>query len=295
MMKAAMNRSVTRRRVRSAVVIGRRQLKETLLGAGWWVSLTAALLAAHFAVVLFAGSLDSSGFNPERTPVAGVLARTLTGAFGATLVETLFTAGPFLLALFAAALPVLGWLAMASVFRFGIEKNAGAVELLVYGPVDGTAYCLAAFLRDAALATAALAAILAFLGIEALTGGMILGPRFFAALAAVWLASLSVAAWGILCSVIAGGASSALAMFAGLMAVFLVVLAGSFTISSAPVRAASATMAWVVRWVSPVHWLALALRSRGFGLVGSLALQGALAAALLGATHLVIGRRGVRA
>ena len=292
---AAMNRSLARRRVRAAAVIGRRQLKEALIGAGWWVSLTAALLAAHFVVTLFAASLDSSGFNPDRTPVAGQLARMLTGAFGATLVETLFAEGPFLLALFAAALPVLGWLAMASVFRFGIEKNAGAVELLVYGPVDGTAYCLASFLRDAALATTALVAILAFLGIEALTGGMILGPRFFAALAAIWLASLSVAALGILCSVIAGGAASALAMFAGLMAAFLVVLAGSLTISSAPVRAVSAAITWVVRWVSPVHYLALALRSRGFGLAGSLALQGALAAALLGASHLVIGRRGVRA
>lgn len=294
MKKTATNRSVVKRRVCAAVVIGRRQLKEALLGAGWWVSLTAALLAAHFVVVLFAGSLDSSGFDPERTPVAGLLSRTLTGAFGATLVDSLFAEGPFLLALFAAAVPVLGWLAMASVFHFGVEKNAGAVELLVYGPVDGTAYCLASFLRDAVLTTAALVAILAFLGIEALTGGMILGPRFFAALAAVWLASLSVAAWGILCSVVAGGASSALAMFAGVMAVFLVVLAGSFTISSAPVRAALATMAWVVRWVSPVHYLALALRAWGFGLVGSLALQGALAAALLGASHVVIGRRGVR-
>jgi hypothetical protein len=284
-----------RDRIRTAVVLGHRQLREALLGAGWWVSLTAALAVAHFAVALFVGSLDSSGFNPERTPVAGLLARALTGAFGAALVGDLFAEGPFLLALFAAALPALGWIAISSVLRFGLEKSAGAVELLVYGPVDGTAYCLASFLRDAVLATTALAVILAFLGIEALTGGLVLGPRFFTALAAVWVAAFSVSAWGILCSVVAGGASSGLAMFAGLMAVFLVVLAGSFAISSAQVKAASTAVAWVVRWVSPWHYLALALRSRGAAIAGSVALQGVLSAALLGASHLVIGRRGVRA
>jgi hypothetical protein len=284
-----------RQRMRAALVISRRQLLEAILSPGPWVSLVVGLALAHGTVTSFAGAIDSSGFNPELNPVTGVLARALGGAFGTTLVGKLFSEGPFILALLTAAVPVLGWLAISSVLRFGLEKNAGAVELLAYGPADGTAYCFASFLRDAVLATSSLLVILGFLGVEAVTGSMVLGPRFFTTLAAVWTAALALSGWGILCCVVTAGASSTLALFAGLALLFLVVLGGSFTISSAPVRAASVAAAWAVQWFSPFHYMVLALRARGVGLAGALLLQLVLTAALLAASHFVISRRGVRA
>jgi len=288
-----------RDRIHAAAVIARRQIQETLLSPGLYVTLALGLLLGAFLVRGFAASIDSSGFNPQLNPLYDLIARFLGGTFGGAFVGKLFSEGPYLFALLVSFAPVFAYLAIASVFRFGLEKTAGAVELLTYGPADGTAYVLGSFLKDVALALLALLAILVFLAVSAAAGNLVLGPLFFWALPVVFLAALAVCAYGILCSIIASNASSALALFLGVLLLFLLILAGSYSIASAPVRSVSTVAATVIQWISPFFYTAMCFRGlQGGGagaLLGGLGLLLALAAALLAAGHAVISRKGVRA
>ena len=157
-----------KRRLRAALVIARRQAFETLLSPGLYVTLALGLLLGFFLVSGFAASIDSAGFNPTLNPVYDMLGRSLAGAFGSAFVEKLFAEGPFLFALLVSFFPVFLFLSISSVFRFGQEKNAGALELLAYGPADGTSYIVASFLKDIAFTAASLALIVAFLGMAAM-------------------------------------------------------------------------------------------------------------------------------
>ncbi len=215
-----------KRRLHAALVIARRQAFETLLSPGLYVTLALGLLLGFFLVNGFAASIDSAGFNPTINPLYDLLGRSLAGAFGAAFVGKLFAEGPFLFALVVAFLPVFLFLAISSVFRFGQEKSAGAVELLAYGPADGTSYIIASFLKDIAFTAGSLALIAAFLWVGAALGNLVLGPLFLASLPVLFALSLAVFAYGILCSVLSANASSALAAFLGILLVFLLVTGG---------------------------------------------------------------------
>jgi ABC-type multidrug transport system permease subunit len=219
--------------------------------------------------------------------------------FGNTFVAKLFAEGPFLLALLVSFLPVFLFLAISSVFRFGQEKNAGAVELLTYGPADGTAYLLASFIKDVAFAAASLLLITLFLWLAAAIGNLVLGPLFLLLLPVLLCASLAVFSYGVLCSILASNASSALAAFLGTLLLFLVVLAGSFSIASASVRTVSSVAAAIIQWFSPLFYTSMCVRAAQGGAAGSflggIGLMLVLSAALLGLSHLAVRRRGVRA
>jgi hypothetical protein len=288
-----------KRRLRAALVIARRQAFETLLSPGLYVTLALGLLLGFFLVSGFAASIDSAGFNPTLNPLYDMLGRSLAGAFGSAFVGKLFAEGPFLFALVVSFLPVFLFLSISSVFRFGQEKTAGAVELLAYGPADGTSYIVASFLKDIAFTAASLLLIAAFLWAAAALGNLVLGPLFLASLPVLFALALAVFAYGILCSVLSANASSALATFLGILLVFLLVLAGSLSIASASVRTIASVAAAVLQWISPFFYASLCLRAvQGAsvgGVLGGIGLLLVLTVALLAAAHVAISRRGVRA
>lgn len=286
-------------RLHAALVIARRQAFETLLSPGLYVTLALGLLLGFFLVASFAASIDSAGFNPTINPLYDMLARSLAGIFGPAFVGKLFAEGPFLFALLVSFLPVFLFLAISSVFRFGQEKTAGAVELLAYGPADGTSYIVASFLKDVAFTAGALVVIAAFLRAGAALGNMVLGPLFLASLPVLFVLSLAVFAYGILCSVLSANASSALAAFLGILLVFLLVLAGSLAIASDSVRSVAAVAAAILQWISPFFYASLCVRAAQGGsipgLLGGIGLLVVLVAVLLAIAHFAISRRGVRA
>ena len=288
-----------KRRLRAALVIARRQALETALSPGLYVTLALGLLLGFFLVSGFAASIDTAGFNPALNPLYDMLGRSLAGAFGSAFVQKLFAEGPFLFALVVSFLPVFLFLSISSVFRFGQEKNAGAVELLAYGPADGTSYIVASFLKDIVFTAATLALIAAFLAAAAALGNLVLGPLFLASLPVLFALALAVFGYGALCSVLSAHASSALAAFIGILLVFLLVLVGSLSIVSASVRTGASIAAAVLQWISPFFYASLCLKAAQVGslagVLGGLGLLLVLAAALIGAGHLAISRRGVRA
>lgn len=288
-----------RRRLRAAAVIARRQAFETLLAPGLYVTLALGLVLGYFLVTGFAASIDTAGFNPTLTPLYDTLGRSLAGAFGSAFVQKLFAEGPFLLALVVAFLPVFLFLAISSVFRFGQEKASGAIELLTYGPADGTSYLLAAFLRDTAFAAAVLLVIAGFLWAAAALGNLVLGPMFLALLPVLFVLSLAVFGYGMLCSVISANASSALAAFLGILLLFVVILAGALSIASESVRTVASAAAAIVQWVSPLYYASLCVRAAqagsAAGVAGGIGLLVVLTALLISFGALVISRKGVRA
>ena len=82
-------------------------------------------------------------------------------------------------------------------FRFGLEKKVGALELIAYGPADGTSYFLASLAKDVLLTLLSLAVLLAFLLVAAALNNLILGPAFTVNLAMLFLLATAIYAYGM--------------------------------------------------------------------------------------------------
>ena len=285
-------------RLRATAVIARRRILETVISPGWYVALTIGLLLAYLLVAGFVRAIDSSGFAFTLDPAYDLIGRSLAGAFGTTFVSKLFAEGPFLFTLYVGFLPVLLYLAVSSVFRFGLEKKVGALELLTYGPADATAYFLAALVKDLLLTLLSLAVLLLFLLVAAGINNLVLGPAFFASLVILFFLCIAIYGYGILAASLTDNSASAIALFLGLVLVFSIVMVGSFTVVSGYVRNLASVFAWVIQWVSPLFYWNLALRFAEVGNWGLYALGAllllVLAAAVLALSHLTMKVRGVR-
>jgi len=285
-------------RAHAARVVARTQLVESLLSPGVYVSLSAGLVVGWLLCAGFARAVDSSGFDPRLSGFWSFATRALSGGFGPVFVERLVSEGPFLAILVASFAPVLFVLAAGSVFRFGLEKNAGAIEMIVYGPADGTAYLIGSFVKDAVLSAGALGLLTLYFLVIAASQNLVVGPMYLAALPVVFLLALAFFAFGILCSVAAGHASAALALFLGIGAIFSTMLAGSLGAAGSSAWAAAEAVLAVIQWISPLFYASLCARAWGGGNVSQytagLALLAALTAAVLVGCHLLIRHKGVR-
>ncbi len=286
-------------RIHAAKVIAKRRIFETLISPGYYIALTIGLLLGYFLITGFVNSIDSSGFSFQLNPVYNLIGRTLEGAFGTAFVMQLFAEGPFLFALIVTFFPVLIFLAINSVFRFGLEKKVGAIELLTYGPADGTAYFMASMAKDILMTLVSMAAVLVFLMLAALIHNLLLGPMVFYSLLLIFFFSIVVYAYGVLVSTLVDNSASAIALFLVVMAFFLIIIMGSFTIVSSYVRSLAGVFSWIVQWVSPFFYWDLALGAIGIGKAGlfvlSLALLCVLTVGILALSHIVLRIKGVRA
>jgi ABC-type multidrug transport system permease subunit len=285
-------------RLHATRVIAKRRIFETLITPGYYVAVAIGLLLAYLLLSAFTRSVDSSGFDYHLQPLYDLFGRTVEGAFGAVVVEKLFAEGPFQLVLYVAFLPVILFLAASSVYRFGLERRVGAVELLAYGPADGTSYFLASLIKDVALTLLYLVVLLAFAAVCAVLFNLVLGPTFFVSLAVLFFVSVTVYAYGILASTLTDNSASALAVFLALMVFFLAVFLGSFSIVSGYVRNLAGVFAWILKWISPVFYWDQALRATEVGgwplFLVDLAALLLLSGAVLAASHYILRARGVR-
>jgi len=285
-------------RLHATRVIARRRLQELAISPGLYVAAAVGFLLAYFLVSGFVRAVDSSGFDYRLQPVYDLIGRSLEGAFGAVVVQKLFAEGPFQLVLYVAFVPVLLFLAASSVFRFGLERKVGAVELMSFGPADGTSYFLAFMIKDLVGTLLYLAALTGLLAVAASLHNLVLGPTFFYTLALLPFVSFAVYAWGIFASTLTDNSASALAVFLALMVFFLIVFLGSFTIASGYVANLSTVFAWVVQWISPLYYWDQGLRAVEVARWGmfllDLALLLAAGAVVLVASHFVLKARGVR-
>ncbi len=285
-------------RMHATRILARRRIQETVIGPGLYLAMTVGLILAAALIVGFVRAVDSSGLNFESSPMYDLIARSLAGAFGVTMVDRIFAEGPYLLALYAASAPVLLFLAIGSVFRIGLERKIGAMELIAYGPADGTSSILAAFCKDVVLITGYLVVLVAFFGLTAALYNLVLGPAFLTALVAIPVLAFSVFAYGVFASTLTDNSASAIGVFLGIMLLFGGIVLGSFTVVTGYVRTLSTALSAIVQWVSPLFYWTLAIESgevgNTVGFVGSLLAQLALAVIVLAAAHFTIRTRGVR-
>jgi len=285
-------------RSHAAQAIAKRQLLETLLGPGLYLVVASALLLGYLLVREFVVAVDSSGFNYHLSAVYDLVGRILEGAFGRTFVEKLFAEGPFLFVFVVAMIPVCLFLVVSSVLRFGLEKSAGALELIAYGPADGTAYILAGLAKDLVLFAASFALLFVFMAIAALLNNLVLGPMVLFAIPTVFLLSISISAYGTFASTLTSNAASALVLFIAVMAIFLLVLLGSFALVAGLAKGLASVSAWTVSWISPLFYAKLCFQAVEAGQAGlfaaGLCALSLMTGMLVFVSHFVILARGIR-
>ena len=280
------------------MVLARKRVFETFISPGFYIVQCIGLVFCYFLITGFAGSVDSSGFNPTLNPLYDIIGRTLNGTFGLTFTLKLFAEGPFLLSLYVSFAPVMIYLALSSVFRFGFEKNVGAIELIVYGPADGTACFTALLLKDLFFIALNLLITTVLFWIASLTNNLSIGPSFYQALISLLFFSCAVFSYGLFCSIVTDNAASGIALFAGIFVFFAFVQLGTYSIISTYVRNFSTILSWIVKWASPLFyrsWGTSHLERGNEGVFAlSLILLLLLSAILLYFAHSVLRSRGVR-
>ncbi len=285
-------------RINAAKVIAKRKIFETIINPGFYIVQTIGLLLGYFLITRFVQSIDSSGFNFQLNPVYDLIGRSLEGALGATFIDKLFSEGPFLFALYVSFIPAFLYLSVSSVFKFGLEKKIGALELITYGPADGTSYFMGSFARDVLITVLYILVLVVFFGIAAALNNLVLGPMFLYSLVLIFFISLAIYAYGILASVLTDNAASSIALFLGALIFFLIIMFGSFTIVSGYVRNLSNVIAWIIKWLSPFFYWDLGLRAVESGnslfFLLSLFLLLLLSGIILLISHLTLNARGVR-
>ena len=278
--------------------IGRRRIFETFISPSFYVAMSVGLLIGYFLVSGFVGAVDSSGLNFGLNPVYELLAKSLSGAFGDTYVLQLFSEGPFLFALHVSFLPFALYLAISGVFKFGFEKNIGALELLAYGPADGSSSFLAFLIRNILFSVFYLIVLLVFFLLLSLINNLALGPHFFYALILLFFLSLAIYAYGAFTSVLTNNSSVGVAFLGGILAFFAFIQMGSYTIISGYVKNLSSVLAGLIQWVSPLYywnWGSAAMEHGDVpGLLASLFFLVALTLAVLVVSHFSMKARGIR-
>jgi len=189
-------------------------------------------------------------------------------------------------------------MAISSVFRFGLEKNIGAMELVTYGPADVTSYFLAFLIRNIFFTLIYCAVLLGFFSLTALLNNLVLGPQFFYGLLMAVFLSVAVYAYGSLTSTLVDNASVGTAVFGGILVFLILIQMGSFTIASGYVRSLSSVISSLVQWVSPLFYWSQGFSMVEYGNVGGYLLNLifliGLSLVLVLASHFAAKSRGVR-
>jgi hypothetical protein len=285
-------------RLYAARVLAKRKIFETFIQPGYYIVLSISFLACYFFIDHFIGAVDSSGFSIQLDPLYATVGKTLQAALGETMLQKLFMEGPFLVVLFVFLIPMLIFLSFTSVFKHGLDKKVGAVELISYGPADGTSYFLAVFFKDILLGFLSIIAILIFAFIGAQVNNLVLGQQFLFSLITAFFVAAAVFSYGIVASAVTENGGSAVILFFAIIVFFLALTLGSLSIAGGYVQNLFRTLSLIIQWISPFYYWGLALRAVETGSAGmyllSTVLLIALSGILLWASHYIVRSKGVR-
>ena len=265
----------------AARVIAGREARATLRGAGGYVGLAIALIAAAWVLLVDVRALKAAGLlvraDPFRAP-----------AMAALLVLTLF-------------------LAVSAAVSAARDRESGTLEVLFYGPVDELSYILGKVAGLLVAYSAALPLLLLSLLLLAWMSGFTLTPVIVASLALSVIPAAEIAGFGILVSVGTDRVRSAVLLLLGVAIVLIgvnlayrIVLLVPIEDPASPVLPLRDTLAGLdlaVSWIAPFAYLerivdgvmAGAWRTVLVGVVSALAYT----AAMIGLAALWLRRRGV--
>ena len=285
-------------RMHAALVITKRRIFESLISPGYYITQTVGLLISYLLIAGFINSIDSSGFNYTINPFFQLIGNSLTGTFGSTFMEKLFAEGPFRFILYISIVPVFLYLSLSTLFHFGLEKKVGAIELLTYGPVDGSSYFLSFFIRDVVLTAFYLLILILFLSTTAIINNLVLGSAFFYTIAVIFFMMVFLYAISIIPAVLTDSGATAITLFIAVNSLFLIIMLGSFTLSTSYVSGFSSILSLALNWFSPFYYLVLALSFIEAGLIINyflvLLAMVVLSLLILLLSHFIFKAKGVR-
>lgn len=282
--------NLLRRRVHAARVVAGRHLLETMIGPGIWIVASCALLSAHVLVTEFAVSVEAGGFNPVRSAVYRLVYDVTAAAFGEAFFDRLFAEGPFVFAYSFSFGLLAVFLASGSVSRLALERRVGAMELVCYGPADGTSCLLGALARDLALMLTAALVLLAFLRVLAWRYNLAMGQHLLPAALALAFLSFGLSSIGLFCAAATTRTGSAVALFAGILLLSGGLIVARYAAVTGTVRTLVSVLSGAMQWLSPFFYWDLAMRQAWIGLPP----LSALSALYLTAAHLLMRSAGPR-
>jgi hypothetical protein len=286
-------------RFHAAQVISKRMLFEMFIHPWFYVFLAFSLAGGLSVVWTFVQSIGTSGiFRFSQEGLQDPSLRFLLSSFGSTFCEKIFREGPFFFALCYSSLPVFLYLSMSAAFTFGNERTAGAIELITYGPADGTSCFLALLMRNMAGSIIMLITLILFFFIAAFLNNIALGYIFFYTLLLIFFLFLSMYSYVIFASVLSNSSSSSLALTIFFYLFFFSLQIGSFQIVQQDVRQYVHSIFLVARWISPLYYWTKGIEAAGYGNIPgyflSLLFLFLLSFVLLCASHFILKRKGVR-
>jgi hypothetical protein len=283
-------------RLHTLFVLTRKKIIETMISPVFPIICTVGLVLGYLTVTGFIGSIDSDGINPALNPAFELVLKFMSGVFGESFLHKLFSEGPSAFALIIAYIPVLLYLSISAVFKFGLEKNAGALELVIYGPVSTTMYFIAGFLRNLIFSLGYLAVCAIILLLYSLLTNTVAGFMFFTVFILLFFLSLAVYAYSAFSSVIPSNGLASLPIFLSITIFFIVLQLGTLTVGSGYVLDIWSAASWVFQWISPFFYFSLGFTSLDYNnvllLLLSLFLLTVLTSALLTMSHMIARQKG---
>jgi len=285
-------------RLRAVRVLARRRLLEHLLTPATWVLATFGLVLAFLIVEGFVRSVDSSGFDFSLHPPYEIIYGIIGSAFGVTYVRQLFGDGPFAFASLVAFAPVLLYLCLTSIQRFGQERRSGVVDLVAAGPADVPAYLFSFGAADTLVVVAYLALTGLFLAISGIVWNLAFGLTLVAYLLELLFFAASLLGLALFLVSLVRQPASAVALFLMVAAALAFAEVLSFAMVGGGPGSGAIVASWVLRWLSPFYYLdaaRMAARSeQTLQFFSALLGQAVLCAAFLTGAYLTARSRGTQ-
>ena len=285
-------------RFHAVCVLTRRRLIEQFMTPATWLFSAFGLVLVFFLLKGFVKSVDSSGFDFSLHPLYQIIYGVIGSAFGVTYVRQLFGDGPFAFSLSVGFAPIILYLSLTSIQRFGYERRSGMMDLVAAGPSDESAYLFSFGAADVIVATAHLVLMGLYLALCAVVWNMAIGLPVLMYLLELLLFSISLLGLALLLGALLPQPVSGLALFLLVTATLAFADIASFATVGGGLRSVANAVSWVLRWLSPFYYLdmgQMALRSGGaWQFLAALCGQALLCVVLAVGGHMAARSRGSR-
>ncbi|MDD4220421.1 MAG: hypothetical protein PHR10_09595 [Sphaerochaetaceae bacterium] len=242
---------------RSTRVLTKLHCKETFLNPSYYIAIVVSSLLGYLPIRAFLQSIGPQGFSPADSPLFANITGALERLFSPVMVQKLFAEGPFLFALFWALTPMLLYVLISSIITFQQHKDQGVIELIRFGPSNSRSYILSLFLKDLiAIYIYSIYVTLFFLAVSRFNN-LLLGPAFIQALFAFLLATLVLCAYAKLSMVATDSSIGSIFLFLAILAVFLAVQLGTYSIILEQIRTIASLLSLVIQWISPFYYMTI--------------------------------------
>lgn len=229
-----------RTRARAARVIALRDLSATLRGQGIWAVLSVSfILVSYLSVGRSLWAIGTTGIVPMQNPFEYPL----------LLITTIAS----------------GYLTFCCMVGIARDRDEGTLEILFYGPVDAASYVAGKYIQAMLAFLVAAACAAGYCLVASLLTNLTVSSHVLQLIVLSFFTGSVVIAFGILLSIISRRLAGSIALFIGLMLIFVLIDAAHRVVLLLPVEQMSSGLVQVrvlletlndfMDWVSPPAYL----------------------------------------